>query len=104
MINIQGRTTFGGRKVSDLISVWEYNETSGNVVYDSHGSNDGISYNVLVNQTGLLDKSYLYDSGSYGLGYVDIGVETIKSYLVLFQCGFIRQVLHQSFISQPIGI
>lgn len=56
---------------TNLISVWEMDETSGTTVTDSHGSNDGTNYNCTVNQTGAptnLDKCYYMNGTS---AYID---------------------------------
>lgn len=47
-----------------LISVWEFNETSGTTAYDAVGNYNGINSNVTINQAGKIDKSYLWDSSN----------------------------------------
>jgi len=47
--------------LTDLISVWELDETSAGAVVDSHGSNNGVNYNCTINQSSSpanLGKSY----------------------------------------------
>ena len=51
--------------VSGLVSVWEFDETSGSVAIDQVGGNDGILGNgITLNQEGLINKSCLYDRSS----------------------------------------
>ena len=50
----------------NLISVWEFEETTGTIAYDSHGSNDlTISGGVTLNQTGKTGKCFGFN-GSTG--------------------------------------
>lgn len=47
---------------TNLISCWEFEETSGTVVYDSHGSyNLNNNTSISINQTGKLGKCYLFN-------------------------------------------
>ena len=55
---------------TDLSSVWEFNETSGTSVYDSHGSYNGTVVGARVNQTGKIDKCYYFDGSN---DYVKFG-------------------------------
>ncbi len=54
----------GGTLKNGLISVWEFNETSGTDAFDAHGSNDGTIVGATVNQTSVtnLDKCYSFNS------------------------------------------
>lgn len=54
----------------DLVSVWEFDETSGSTANDSHGSNDGTISGATINQTGKLGKCYDFDGTD---DYVDVG-------------------------------
>lgn len=47
--------------LTDLLHCWEMDEITGSVSYDAHGSNDGAITGATINQTGIIDKSYLYD-------------------------------------------
>ena len=42
----------------DLVSYWNFDETSGSTANDSHGSNDLSNNNATINQTGIIDKAY----------------------------------------------
>ena len=44
-----------------LISVWEMNETSGTIMVDAYGANNGTITSATINQTGKLDKAYSFD-------------------------------------------
>jgi hypothetical protein len=55
----------------DLISVWEFDETSGSTAYDEHGSNDGTISGATINQTGKIDKCYDFNDAESD--YVTIG-------------------------------
>ncbi len=55
---------------TDLVSCWEMDEGSGSTVNDSYASNNGTSYNCTVNQTGILDKCYIYNGTS---SYLNLG-------------------------------
>ena len=44
-----------------LISVWELDETSGTVVVDSHGVNNGYNNGATINQSGIINKSYSFN-------------------------------------------
>ena len=47
---------------TDLVSVWELNETTGSTADDSYGTNDGyISVSVLKNQSGIIGTSFYFD-------------------------------------------
>jgi hypothetical protein len=46
---------------NNLISCWEFEETSGTTMYDSHNSNNGTINGSTVNQTGKLSKCYSFD-------------------------------------------
>ena len=53
-----------------LISVWEFDETSGTTATDSQGDNDGTVVGATVNQTGKISKAYDFDGTN---DYVNIG-------------------------------
>lgn len=46
---------------TNLISCWEFDETSGTIMYDSHNSNNGTINGATINQTGKLGKCYSFD-------------------------------------------
>lgn len=51
-----------------LVSLWEFDETSGTTATDAHGSNDGTVTGATINQTGTgnLSKAYSFDgNGDY---------------------------------------
>lgn len=54
----------------DLVSCWEFDETSDSTAYDSHGDNDGTIHDAIINQSGKIDKCYDYNGSSC---YVDYG-------------------------------
>lgn len=47
---------------SGLVSVWEFDETSGTSLNDSYGNNNGTNYGATINQTGTVGMSYLFNS------------------------------------------
>lgn len=47
-----------------LISVWEFDEPSGAVAYDSHNSNHLTINSATINQTGKINKCYLYNAST----------------------------------------
>ncbi|MFV0267427.1 MAG: LamG domain-containing protein, partial [Draconibacterium sp.] len=50
-----------------LVSVWEFDETSGTVAYDSHGSNDGsLVGNILTGQSGVTNLNMAYYFNGFG--------------------------------------
>lgn len=49
---------------TNLISVWELDETSGTTAYDEFGSNDGTNTSATVNQTGKINQCYLFNGSS----------------------------------------
>ena len=49
---------------SGLISVWELDETSVTDVIDANGNNDGTNNGATVNQTGKINKAYLFEGGT----------------------------------------
>jgi len=52
--------------VTDLVSYYKLDETSGTTADDAHGSNDGsFSTGVTVNQTGIIEKAYSFDGTNY---------------------------------------
>lgn len=50
--------------LTDLISVWELDETSGIIAEDSYGTNDGDTSGATVNQAGLINKCYDFDGSN----------------------------------------
>lgn len=56
-----------------LISVWEFDETSGSIAYDSHINNNNgtIGANVSINNTGKINKSYSFNGTSI-TGFVTV--------------------------------
>jgi hypothetical protein len=65
MIN---RMLWGGNPLLiDLVSCWEFNETSGTTAIDSHGTQNGIYSLCTLNQTGILDKSITVNAGGHVL-------------------------------------
>ncbi|MGQ8337106.1 LamG-like jellyroll fold domain-containing protein [Sunxiuqinia sp. A32] len=51
----------GGDLTSGLVSVWEFDETTGTTASDSYGSNDGVISGVTIGQAGKIGKAYSYD-------------------------------------------
>jgi len=51
----------------DLVSCWEFNETSGTTAIDSHGMQDGTYSLCTLNQAGILDKSITVNAGGHVL-------------------------------------
>ena len=49
----------GGPLLTNLLSCWELDETSGTTVYDAKGSKNGTSYNASINQTGFLGPTWI---------------------------------------------
>ena len=49
---------------TNLISVWELDETSGATATDEHGTNNGTNFGATINQTGIIDKAYDYTGGT----------------------------------------
>jgi hypothetical protein len=75
-------TPVSGLKAS-LISCWEFDETSGTTSNDSHGSNNGTITGATINQTGKLDKAYLYDGTGDYVNYGDaIDFERTDSFTI----------------------
>jgi len=59
--------------LTNLISCWELDETSGTVVYDAHASNNGTNNGpAAINQTGIINKAYTFNGGSDYLGMGNI--------------------------------
>src|SRR6056297_3914362 len=58
---------------NNLISVWEFDETSGTTAFDSNGSNDGTINGATINQTGKIDKAFDFDGSN---DYVSISHNT----------------------------
>jgi len=48
-----------------LISCWEFEETTGTTVYDSHGANNMVRSGATVNQAGKTGKAYSFDGNDY---------------------------------------
>ncbi len=47
---------------SGLVSVWEFDETSGTTAYDSHGNNDLLIHGgASINQSGVIGTSFTFD-------------------------------------------
>ena len=55
-----------------LVSVWEFDETSGSIASDSYGSNNGTITSVDINQIGKIDKCYGFTAENYG-SYAELG-------------------------------
>ena len=49
--------------LDNLVAFYKFNETSGTVLVDSKGSNNGTVVNAVINQTGLIDKCYQFNNG-----------------------------------------
>jgi len=60
---------------TDLVSCWEFDETTGSIAYDAHGSNDGTNVGATVNQTsvGNLGKCYTFNGTT---NYVNVGSDS----------------------------
>lgn len=72
-VNIINPYRFGGAKTTlkdGLVSVWEFDETTGLTAFDSHGSNNGTNNNATINQSGLINKAYSYNGTS---SYISFG-------------------------------
>jgi hypothetical protein len=50
--------------LDNLVAFYKFNETSGTVLVDSKGSNNGTVVNAVINQTGLIDKCYQFNVGA----------------------------------------
>ena len=57
----------GNPLLIDLVSCWEFNETSGTTAIDSHGTQNGAYSLCTLNQTGILDKSITVNAGGHVL-------------------------------------
>jgi len=59
----------------DVVSVWHFDETSGNSTIDSCGSNDGTIYNTYSWDTGQYDNGLTFngEAGTSTATYVDVG-------------------------------
>ena len=44
-----------------LVSYWKFDETSGTIAVDSHGSNDGDIVGAIINQDGQIGRAYSFD-------------------------------------------
>lgn len=55
-----------------LISLWDFDETSGTVVTDSNLAHNGTSVNATVNQVGIIDKAYSFNGTSSYINFGDI--------------------------------
>lgn len=49
---------------TDLVSVWEFDETTGSTAFDAHSSNDG-AVNAIIDQAGILNRCYQYVNPDY---------------------------------------
>jgi hypothetical protein len=49
--------------LDNLVAFYKFNETSGTVLVDSKGSNNGTVVNAVINQTGLIDRCYRFNDG-----------------------------------------
>ena len=52
--------SLGQSLTNGLVSVWEFSESSGTVLTDLHGSNNGVNHNATVAQAGTINSSYLF--------------------------------------------
>ena len=50
--------------VDNVVAFYKFNETSGTVMVDSKGSNDGTIVNAVINQAGLIDRCYQFNNGA----------------------------------------
>jgi hypothetical protein len=50
-IMLKNYTTFSAQDKDKLISLWDFNETSGTTIYDSHGSYDGVASDADIRDT-----------------------------------------------------
>lgn len=57
--------------LDNLISVWEFEETSGTTFYDSHGTNHGTIESATLNAEGKLGKCFSYNGTSNYLSIPD---------------------------------
>ena len=65
MMHVLASQGAGGTTLkTGLLSVWEFDETSGTTAYDAHASNDGTTFGATVNQTGKINKAYDYTEGT----------------------------------------
>lgn len=56
----------------NLVMFYKFNETSGTTATDSVGDNDGVITGVTIDETGLVDKCYYFNSGGATDEYVTI--------------------------------
>jgi len=67
-----------------LVSVWELDETSGVIAYDSYGSINLANVGTTVNQSGKIGKSYLFSGGTDYLTRVYVADELAPKNLYSF--------------------
>ncbi len=64
---------------TNLIFLWDLEETSGLVAYDSHNSNNGtIGTDVTLDEIGFFDRGFLFGSDGNNIKIVDVGSETFS--------------------------
>jgi len=54
------------------VSHWKMNETSGTAMVDSIGSYEGLNNNLTINQSGKIDKSYLFNDSISTVGKIPL--------------------------------
>ena len=88
MHTLAGQDAGGTTLKTDLISVWEFNETSGTDVFDAFASNDGVNTGTAtVNQTGVTNLTPAYDFDGTN-DYIDINAKVVSSFPMSFSCWF----------------
>ena len=51
----------GSTLLEGLVSYYKFDETGGTTANDIHGAKNGTIYNTTINQTGKIDKCYLFE-------------------------------------------
>lgn len=68
--------------LDDLVSIWEFEETTGTTAFDSQGSNDLNNTNCTINQTGKINQCYLHNGTTSFLSHSTL-LDTMPSALTL---------------------
>lgn len=68
--------------ITDLVATWEFDESSGSILYDKHGSNDGTVYGATMGQTGLISNAYEFDGINDYINVGDLGMDFTKDFSI----------------------
>jgi len=80
----QSISSAGNGLLNGLISVWELDETTGTIAYDSYGSNDATNINCTINQSGKIGTSYLFNSNTDAVVCGDIDLASNSSMTITY--------------------